>query len=91
MFNRKERVQLITAYGKDDALAMYQIFRPFIDEHELDTHTKAIASEVRDIPCHLSKAICFIDYCYTYHKGNFDDLADWFNTLSAIQRQIERS
>lgn len=90
MFNRKERVQLIATYGKDDALAMYQILRPFIDERELNEHSATIASEVKDIPYHLNKAICFIDYCYTYHKGNFDDLADWFNTLSAIQRQIER-
>lgn len=90
MFNRKERVQLIASYGKDDALMMYQTLCPFVDEHELDKHAKTIAPEVKDIPYHLNKAICFIDYCYTYHKGNFDDLADWFNTLSAIQRQIER-
>ncbi|TDM10559.1 hypothetical protein [Macrococcus lamae] len=86
MFNREERLQLIETYGREDALARYKAEAALITSEELQRYQAEMntADKTR-----LTDAICFVDYCYTNHQENFDDIVDWLHTLRAIQRQIE--
>ncbi len=88
MFNRKERLQLIETYGREDALARYNAEAAIISREELNRHQAALDREFHN-DSNLYDAICFIDYCYTHRRENFDDIVDWLHTLRAIQRQIE--
>lgn len=89
MFNQKERFRLITSYGREDALTLYKQGVSHISKAELKTYYHQLHSELPPVSAHLQEAICYIEYCYSEHKGNFEDIADWLYTLRAIQRQIE--
>ncbi|KAA1039288.1 hypothetical protein [Macrococcus equipercicus] len=88
MFNRKERLQLIETYGREDALARYTAEAELITAEELKRYRAELISDFHH-HCAVDDATCFIDYCYTHHTDNFDDIVDWLHTLRAIQRQIE--